>query len=303
MRVLVCLLLMVTLAACTKEPGSTSLTQGKLIIECDEAVYPVMQKLVAEFRDQYPAANIDLRPVEARAAIADFVNDSVHVIIVARAFNVEELDTLAAAMISPQKYQIAMSAVAVIANGENRQSRFRLSELDSIFSGAQTRWGGRKGRLIDVAIGDVNSSTNEAFRTAVMGGRRFALSATPMASSPEVIKYVLDHRDALGIVGTAWLRGFENRLTIADVGGPAWRGDTTRAAGQYYGPAQAYVFQGFYPMNTPVWIYTREVSRDLGLGFISFATSAVGQKVVTKEGLVPVTMPVRLVQLSTERVN
>jgi phosphate transport system substrate-binding protein len=303
MRTLLGMLLLFSLAGCTKEPGSTKLTEGKLLIECDEAVYPVMQKLVAEFRDQYPSANIDLRPVEARAAIADFVNDSVRVIIVARAFNKEEQDTIAAAKISPQKYQIAMSAVAVIANSENRKSRFRISELDSIFGAEQTRWGGRKGPLIDVAIGDVNSSTNEAFRNSIMGGKRFGLTATPMNSSTDIITYVLGHRDALGIVGTAWLKGFEDRLTIAEVGGPTWRGDTTRAPGQYYSPAQAYIFQGFYPVNTPVWIYVREVSRDLGLGFISFATSAVGQKVVTKEGLVPVTMPVRLVQLTTERVN
>ncbi len=130
-----------------------------------------------------------------------------------------------------------------------------------------------------------------------------AIPATPMASSPDIIKYVLDHRDALGIVGTTWVRGFEDRLSIADVGGPAWRADTSRAPGQYYSPAQAYVFQGFYPITTPVWIYTREVSRDLGLGFISYAMGASGQKVITKEGLVPVTMPVRLVQLTTERVN
>jgi phosphate transport system substrate-binding protein len=136
-----------------------------------------------------------------------------------------------------------------------------------------------------------------------MGGRRFTLSATPMRTTPDVMTHVRDHRNALGIVGMAWLRGFENRLNIPDVGGPAWRPDTTQPAGQYFAPAQAYVFQGYYPVTTPVWIYTREASRDLGLGFISFATSASGQKVVTKEGLVPVTMPVRLVQLTSEQVN
>jgi phosphate transport system substrate-binding protein len=305
MRLSILLLcLVVLLGGCTtKEPGSTRLTEGQLVIQCDEAVYPVMQKLVAEFVDQYRDAKIDLRCVEARDGIANFVNDSVKVIIVARAFNREELDTMSSARIDFQKYQIAMSSVAVIANLENPRLQFRLTELDSIFGGEKTRWDGRKGELIEVAVGDVNSSTNEAFRNSVMGGKRFGLTATPMRSSPDIITYVRDHRNAFGIVGMGWLRGFENRLNIVEVGGPAWRPDTTRPGGQYFAPAQAYVFQGFYPVTTPVWIYTREVSRDLGLGFISFAPSASGQKVVTKEGLVPVTMPVRLVQLTSEQVN
>jgi phosphate transport system substrate-binding protein len=92
----------------------------------------------------------------------------------------------------------------------------------------------------------------------------------------------------------------ENRVAVMDLGGPSYRPDSTAKPGQYFAPAQAYVFQGFYPVTTPVFIYTREVSRDLGLGFISYSTSAAGQKVVTREGLVPVTMPVRLVQLTAE---
>jgi phosphate transport system substrate-binding protein len=149
----------------------------------------------------------------------------------------------------------------------------------------------------------VNSSTNEVFRTAVLAGRKFALSATPMKYSSDLVDYVSKTPSAVGIVGLSWLKGFEDRLDVMSLGGPSWRPDSTRPAGQYYSPAQAYVFQGYYPVNTPVYIYSREVSRDLGLGFISYLTSAAGQKVVVKGGLVPVTMPVRLVQLTSDQVK
>ncbi len=303
MRILIPFLLALSVAGCTREPGSTKLTEGKLIVECDEAIFPALQELVTVFHDQYPAAEVELRPAEAREAIVDFVNDSVRVIIVGRAFNAEERAAVADARIEPQQYQIAMSAVAVIANLENPKIYHSMGGLDSIFGGVRNRWEGRKGRLIDALVGDVNSSTNEVFRTRVMGDRPFGLSVTPMKSTPDIVSHVLKHPDALGIVGIAWLKGFEDRLNIARIGGTTWAPDTSRAPGQYYSPAQAYVFQGYYPITTPVWIYTREASRDLGLGFISFATSAAGQKVLTKEGLVPVTMPVRLVQLTSEQVN
>jgi len=291
------------LVGCTKEPGSTKLTEGKLRIECDESVFPPFDKMAAEFRDQYPDAHISLRPVEAREAVADFFNDSVKVIITARSFNKEELDMLSAAKIKFEEFHIALSAVAVISHLDAPVSRLRMTEAESIFVGERTRWSSKGKHPIELVVGDVNSSTNEAFRATVMQGRKYSLTATPMKSSDDLIRYVTQTPNTLGIVGMAWLKGFDDKVNVVELGGPMYHPDTTRAAGQYYAPAQAYVFQGFYPINTPVYIYSRAVERDLGLGFISFATSAAGQKVITREGLVPVTMPVRLVQLTSDQVK
>jgi phosphate transport system substrate-binding protein len=304
MRTLAALLLALMVAGCTREPGSTTLTKGELVIACDESLVPMMRIAVAEFLDQYKDAKITLRPLEAREAIADFVSDSVRMIVCARALNNEERDAIAASRIPLQEYHVAQSAVAVIANTANPLSELRLGQVDSMFRGELTRWPGKgKGSPIDVVIGDVNSSTNEVFRNAVLGGRKFALSATPMRFSEDLVEYVAKTPNAVGIVGLSWLKNLENRLNVISLGSPSWRPDSTRTAGQYYSPAQAYVFQGYYPVNTPVYIYRREVSRDLGLGFISYLTSAAGQKGVVKAGLVPVTMPVRLVQLTSDQVK
>jgi phosphate transport system substrate-binding protein len=287
-------------AGCGKEPGSTKLTEGTLRIEVDESVAPVMEKLVAEFRDQYPDAQVSLRSVQAREAIADFFNDSVRVIISARAFNEEERGMLAAAKIEFQQFQVAQSAVAVVAHPEAPTSFLRITELDSILQGARTRWKRGTGGPLEVVVGGIDGSANEVVRATVMGGKPFALTATPIPASDSLLRYIATTPNTIGIVGVAWLKGMENRVAVMDLGGPSYRPDSTAKPGQYFAPAQAYVFQGFYPVTTPVFIYTREVSRDLGLGFISYSTSAAGQKVVTREGLVPVTMPVRLVQLTAE---
>ena len=103
-------------AGCTREPGSTTLTKGALKLEVDEAVEPAMRQEVEEFRRQYPESEVALRSVEAREAVADFINDSVRVIVCGRAFNKEERDVIAAAKIPLQEYQVAQGAVAVITN-------------------------------------------------------------------------------------------------------------------------------------------------------------------------------------------
>jgi phosphate transport system substrate-binding protein len=301
---LVALLMLAALGGCTKEPGSTKITEGELLVECDEAVFPVFEKVVAEFREQYKDAKLTIRPVEAREAIADFHNDSVRVIISARPFNGEEREMLKAAKIEVQETHVAQSAIALIGHRDVPEDRIRMTEADSIFGGERTRWSDRRsGAPIELVVGDINSSTNEVFRTVMMGGRKFTLSAAPMQSSSAIVEYVAKTRNTLGIVGVAWLKGYDEKVKVMEIGGPAYRPDTMRAGGQYFSPAQAYVFQGYYPLAAPVTIYSRAYARDLGLGFISFVAGVAGQKIITREGLVPVTMPVRIVQLTSERVN
>ena len=285
-----------------KEPGSTQLTRGNLVIQCDESIYPVLQLETAEFQTQYPDSRITMRPADARAAISDFAQDSVRVIITARALNKEERDALATAKILFEEYRVAYSAVAVIANRENRLDTLRVSQLDSILTGEITKWPGRLG-MIDLAIAGRNSSVNEVVRTTVMQGKEFTLAATPIDSSLERMDYVRSHRGAIGLVGVNWLRGVDQDFTVIALGTPGVRPDSTESPGKYYAPVQAYVYKGYYPVTTPIYIYSREIDRNIALGFISFVTSGPGQKVFLNNGLVPATMPVRLVQLTSQQVQ
>jgi phosphate transport system substrate-binding protein len=285
-----------------KEPGSTQLTKGILKIQADEAVFPSLRAEGEEFQRQYPDSRIDLRPADARAAISDFASDSIQVIVTGRALNKEERDALTASKIQFEEYRVAYAAVAVIANQEVPFKQLRVSQLDSILAGETTQWPGKRG-AIDLAIAGRNSSVNEIVRRAVMQGKDFSMAATPIDSSLARIEYVRSHRGALGLVGTNWLRGMDQDLTVMALGTPGVRPDSTEPAGQYYSPAQAYVYKGWYPITTPVYIYSREIDRNVALGFISFVTSGQGQKVFLNNGLVPATMPVRLVQLTSQQVQ
>lgn len=296
-----CIAVVLLLAGCNREPGSTKLTAGTLTVECDEAVFPVVNALAAEFRQQYPDARIDVRCVEARAATADFVNDSVKVIVCARPLNDEERNALTATKAWFEEYHVAQSAVAVIVNPANPVKELRLGQADSMFSGQLTAWPNwRGGGVVDLVTGSVDASANEVFRRLIMRGRPFAQSATPMTSSSDIVEYVAKTRGAVGIVGVGWLKGVESDVKVVALSRPGVAADSTQPAGKAYTPHQAYVYKGYYPAATPVTMYTRDLDRTVSLGFISFATGPFGQKVFLNNGLVPVTMPVRLIQLTSE---
>lgn len=284
---------------CAREPGSTALTKGALVVAADEAIEPVMRREVAEFTSQYPQAAIDVRVMEAREAVAAFAADSVRVIAIARRMNEGERKALTDAKIWFEEYHVAQSAVAVIAHPLNPRKEIGVRELDSIFTGTRTAWPGRgTGREIEAVIGGLNSSTNETFRDSILEGRAFGLSATPVSSSADIIDRVARTPNAIGLVPLNWLQGAGDVAVMA-VGGPGFRPDTSLPAGKYFSPAQAYLYLYYYPLSTPVYIYTREVTRDLNLGFIAFVSSPPGQKIFQEAGLVPKTMPVRLIQLSS----
>jgi phosphate transport system substrate-binding protein len=285
-----------------KEPGSAQLTKGALRIQADEAVFPSLQSEGVEFQRQYPDARIEILSADARAAISDFSVDSVQVIVTGRALNKEEKDALSASKIQFEEYKVAYAAVAVIANKDVPVAKLRVTQLDSILTGEITQWPGKRA-VIDLVIAGRNSSINEVVRSVVMHGKDFSMSATPVDSSLARIEYVRTHPGAVGLVATNWLMGMDSNLTIMSLSTPGVRVDTTEPVGAYYSPAQAYVYKGWYPISTPVYIYTREVDRNVALGFISFVTSGPGQKVFLNNGLVPATMPVRLVNITSQQVK
>ncbi|MEW6511586.1 MAG: substrate-binding domain-containing protein [Bacteroidota bacterium] len=295
------MVLLVPLAGCGgREPGSAQLTKGTLRLGCDEAVARVIQREADEFSRLYTEARVTLQRGEAREIIADFAADSLRVIVCARALNPEERNALQAAKVEFREYEVARTAVAVIAHPDIPVTRLRVGELDTIFAGGQTLWPGRE--LIRLAVAGVNSSVTEVFRARILGRGGYDPVARAIPSSDSLIAYVAATKGAIGIVGLDGLQGKESGVNVLALATPEVRPDSTRAPGEYYTPAQAYVYLGYYPVTAPVYIYTRMVDYSLADGFIAFVTSAPGQKVFQANGLVPMTMPVRLVQLTSQQV-
>jgi phosphate transport system substrate-binding protein len=278
-------------------------TVGVLRLEADESVAKVIKIIADSFQQTYTQSKITVTPVEAREAIANFINDSVRVIVTAREFNAEELAVLKKYPdIEWKGFKCALDAVAVIGNKSNAQKELRVSELDSIFSGLLARWPG-SGKLIDIAVGGMNSSVNEVFRASILKGKPFASYVYSMPSADSIINYVAKNRSAIGIVGVNALRNRESDVTVFALGQPNFRPDSTEPYGRYYTPVQAHIHRKYYPITRPVYIYTREYGFTVAAGFISYITAIHGQQKFLNEGLVPVTMPVRLVETTSKQVH
>ena len=67
-----------------------------------------------------------------------------------------------------------------------------------------------------------------------------------------------------------------------------------------YQPYQAYIATGQYPFTRDLFAILADPRIGLTTGFTSFITSDRGQRIILKSGILPVTQPVRIIQVNDQ---
>jgi phosphate transport system substrate-binding protein len=131
-----------------------------------------------------------------------------------------------------------------------------------------------------------NSGTTESFFKKAGLDTTVAPTIHPLATSREMVEWVAANRSAIGFVGMNWLTDRVKAVAVAP-----------GTSNQFVDIHQASVYRGDYPLVTTIYAITTGGAYGLGSGFIAFLTSAPGQKIFLNAGLVPVTMPVKLIRI------
>ena len=285
-------------AGCDEERRETP-TKGYVTVAVSESVQPVMELERRKFEEIYPQAHVTFVTGTTRAMMARFFNDTIKVIISARPFDPEERAVAEHAKMTIGEYKVAIDAVAIIVNDRNSVTQLRTTQLDSIFRGVTTRWKdvGGPNAPIELCLPDPNSANFEVVGMKVLHGARYAKPAKLAADSPGMLDLVSKMPNAIGMVGVNWLQAKKENVRVLELMDPA-APDSLDIKGQYFGPHPAHVYRGYYPIPRDVYIYSRTDNYGPAAGFLSFVASAPGQKIIVNNGLVPATMPVRLVELT-----
>ncbi len=302
------------LSACSpkKRGPSSSPTSGKLVVYCSESVSPVVTKMANKFMQLYQKAHITVQAVPSREAIAKLVNGETNLVVSSRYFNEGELAAMKKYKIEADSTRVAIDGVVVIVNSKNNVKQLNTNQLRDIFDGKIKLWGqvdpSFQGRIIP-ALQDPNSGTLEYFKDRVLGNESFT-AAYPCSTMANVYKFVSRNREAVGLISSNWLnsgpdlvQGNEpspRAVEIAEVDSSDLKYVDPNTFGHYYYPYQADVYRRYYPLTRPIYFLTRNLNDGLGAGFLTFVVSASGQQILVNNGLVPATMPVRLIQLNNQ---
>lgn len=308
------LILIVFYGGC-KVQERESLTEGKVTVIVSEDLHKLFEKQVQEFEKTYQKAKVTLYSTTDREAIVHLLNDSVKVIATTRNLNDEEKNIIKKYDLKVDTFVVAFDGIAVITNKRNSIQKLSVEQLKKIVSGKFQRWNEVAQKIerkslsssIIIASENPNSSIYEYLKTEfVPKSEKDGKIDSPMqicSTATQVISYVSENSNAIGFIGMSWLKELPKNISALEIGDSLFTADSTKKVLEHYYPYQAYVHEKIYPLRRTIYMFSKGAGTGVGSGFITFVNSSQGQKIFLNEGLVPATVPVRIVQLKSQSLQ
>jgi phosphate transport system substrate-binding protein len=305
-HILYYLLACLIITACNKAGTiNDTPTSGSLKISVDESFSPIIDSHVYTFQKLYKYAKIQASNKSEGEVVKDLLADSSRLIVISRLLTPNESQYFEKIKITPRVTKVAVDGVALIVNPNNPDTLLTIAQLKEIFSGRATSWKkiNPETKLSDLTIvfDNNNSSTARYILDSINQKQPLPANTFAAKSNPALIDYVAKNPNAIGVLGVNWISDFDDSTAISflrKIKVVAVSAKNNPASIEdYYQPFQGYLAQGTYPLRRNLYIISREARAGLGTGFASFVAAEKGQRIFLKSGLLPATMPIRLVSV------
>jgi phosphate transport system substrate-binding protein len=285
------------------QPLDETPTRGNIKISVDESFQLLYDTQLYTFQSLYVDAKITPAYKPEVDVLADFMNDSVRTVVLTRDLTKEEKEYLLAQKFVVRTTKVAHDALALIVNPANPDTQLLDIQFADIFAGKITSWKQinpkSPDRPVNVVFDNNKSGNVRYFREKFKLTGNFTTNCFAVDNNTEVINYVKNNVGALGIVSVNWISDTQDSISekflesvrVVEVGTNTMN---------YCKPFQGYIAEESYPFCRDVYMISRETFSGLGTGFASFVAGDQGQRIILKSGLVPATMPIRLIEIKKD---
>jgi phosphate transport system substrate-binding protein len=282
-------------------------TSGNIKIGVDDAYKLLADTEIATFQSIYKYSTINPIYATEDSILKLFMADSIRLMITSRKLTQNEEAYLKENLIIARTTQVAWDALAFIVNKSNPDSGFKYNQIKDIFLGKVASWKelnskSKLGKLKVVFDNQGSSNVRFVMRKFGINGSlpEYCYSAN---TNSQVIDFVEAHPEAIGIISVNWISDSDDSITHAFLKRVKVLGVSAEfdpEGDDYLKPHPAYIADKTYPFIREVYTISRETFVGLGRGFIQFVANDQGQRIVLKMGMVPATMPIRLIEISKE---
>jgi len=273
-----------------------TILKGSLDITVDETVKPIVEDMVAVFDGTYYEAKISIKPKSEAELINDLLNQKAKVVVTTRDLTKEEKTRFEKSKINPRVTPFATDAIAFVTNKSNNDTLIALKNVIDFLQGKSDT--GIKGLVFD----NPNSSTVRYMKDLAKVKEIPSKNVFSFKTNDEVIKFVSENDGMIGVVGVNWLYqpspnmlDVIKRINVMSVKG--LNGDG------YYNPTQNDLGEKKYPLARDLFIINCQGYTGLGMGFASFISGDIGQRIVLKSGLLPVRTPGRNLKIRSQIIK
>lgn len=301
---------------------------GSATMYCDDGFRNILQEEIEVFEYQYPNSAIIPYYVDEQTAMDSLLEDKTQLVVTTHELTQDQIKYM------KDKYRrivrqtcIAVDAVALIVNKDNPVNTLTLDDIKGIISGKISNWNQLAvpdNSTIRLVFDNQGSSTVSYMREKFLG-ENGKVSDNPNAfaqkDNAEVFDIVKKDRNAIGIISVSWLgadlseaknvpvdkrmadyavendtiaTNLTTEVKILKVANPVEENDYSTVA---YMPYQAYINSGEYPLFRKVFMISTATKSSVLNSFYEFSRGFIGQKIISKTGILPYKMSTRLVNL------
>ena len=170
-------------------------------------------------------------------------------------------------------HPVAVDTIVPIVHPRNRVGNLSIDQLSQIYQGRIRNWKdvGGDDMVIVVISRDSSSGTFESWGELVLHGSRVTPRAQMQASNGAIVQAVSRNRYAIGYIGLGYINPSVKPLKVNGIEA------TVETA-----------LSKAFPISRPLYMVTAGKPQGSAAGFIEFALSSAGQRIVEQTGFVPV---------------
>lgn len=287
-------------------------TQGKISISIDESLQPVIDSQIYTFEGIYQQAKIKASYKSEVDCMNDLLNDSARIVVITRELLPSEKNAFKDWEITPTITKIAYDAVAVITHKSCKDTLINEQGILDLLDGKISKWNqlvkkSSNSEDVQVVFDNKNGGITRYFIERLPAKKIGSQNVYAVNSSRGVVEYVSKNKNAIGFINMAWVSDgddsvsdeFLSSITVAEIA-PL---DSSQYKGFYYKPYLANLALKMYPLMRSVYVISREARAGLGTGFTRFMAAEKGQRIILKAGLLPATMPIRLIEVDNNNLQ
>ncbi|MGY3215111.1 PstS family phosphate ABC transporter substrate-binding protein [Mucilaginibacter sp. HD30] len=284
---------MLAIAACgqkTKETEKETTVSGKTVIAVDESFQPIVDEEAFVFKSLNEQADLNIVYGAENKVVSLFLNDSVRLAILSRDLSAGEKKILDGRNRAPKVDRFAVDAITLIVNNASVDTLFTVSELKNMLNG--------KARTdLNIVFDNPNSSLVRYLKDFANSTDLKGRNIYGLKDNKEVIKYVSEHQNAIGITGFSWLNDPDKDYAeaVSKVKIVSVKDDSKKTG--YFKPSQATLALKQYPLTRDLFIINSTGKMGLGTGFAYFMLGEKGQRIILRSGILPDSVPTREINI------
>jgi phosphate transport system substrate-binding protein len=229
------------------------------------SVEPFAELLAEEYMSHHPKSRIYVQGGGSTAGIEAAITRAANIGMSSRNLISDEKKLYAVT--------IARDAIAIIVHPTNPIENLSLDQIRNVFSGKIENWRGLGGLLhrIDIVTREEGSGTRESFQKFVMEKEDISLGALVQDSNGAVRQVISNDASAIGFISLGLVNDQVKAIKVSGVE-----------------PNLNNVYRGKYKLVRPfLFVFNGEPLGE-AKSFLDFVLSPPAQKLLLKEGLVPI---------------